>query len=156
MTELAGEENLVINPINHITINGNPLSHWKGGWGLAINSRIEQEQDKIDIAYAMIKEIINPEYAVDLFNATGKILENATIETYENSDLTDVQKEIIAATYTSYEEAPARPLFSEWGQVWDTWKNALLSWNSVQPGSVEEAYGEIKASFDSMMANIQQ
>ncbi len=154
MSELAGEENLVINSIDHITINGNPLSHWRGGWGLAINSRIEKDQDKIDVAYAMIKELVNPEYAVDLFNATGKILENATIETYENSDLTDIQKEIIKAVYESYETAPARPLFSEWGQVWDTWKNALLSWNSVQPGSVEEGYNEIKASFDSMMTNI--
>ena len=103
----------------------------------------------------MIKEIVNPEYAVDLFNATGKILENATIETYEDSDLSDIQKEIIAATYESYNEAPARPLFSEWGQVWDTWKNALLSWNSVQPETVEDAYNEIKASFDAMMTNIQ-
>lgn len=154
MTELAGDDNLVISSIDAITINGKPLSHWKGGWGLAINSRIEQDQDKIDIAYAMIKEIVNPEYAVDLFNASGKILENATIETYANSDLSDTQKEIIAAVYDSYEKAPARPLFSEWGQVWDTWKNALLSWNSVQPGSVEEAYGEIKASFDAMMTNI--
>ncbi|NLW42500.1 MAG: sugar ABC transporter substrate-binding protein [Tissierellia bacterium] len=154
MTEIAGEDNLAINSIDKITINGNPLSHWKGGWGLAINSRIEEDQDKINLAYAMIKEIVNPEYAVDLFNATGKILENATIETYENSDLSDIQKEIIAAVYDSYEKAPARPLFSEWGQVWDTWKNALLSWNSVQPKTVEEGYNEIKASFDAMMMNI--
>lgn len=154
MTELAGEENLAINSIEHITINGKPLSHWKGGWGLAINSRIEEDQPKIDLAYAMIKELVNPEYAVDLFNATGKILENATAETYENSDLTDVQKKIIAAVYESYENAPARPLFSEWGQVWDTWKNAILSWNSVQPATVEDAYNEIKASFDAMMTNI--
>ena len=155
MSEIAGADNLAINSIDHITINGNPLSHWKGGWGLAINSRIEEDQEKIDLAYAMIKEIVNPEYAVDLFNATGKILENATIETYEDSDLSDIQKEIIAATYESYNEAPARPLFSEWGQVWDTWKNALLSWNSVQPETVEDAYNEIKASFDAMMTNIQ-
>lgn len=154
MTELAGEENIIINSIDHITINGNPLSHWKGGWGLAVNSRIEKDEDKINLAYAMIKEIVNPEYAVDLFNATGKILENATIETYKNSDLTDIQKEIIAAVYQSYEKAPARPLFSEWGQVWDTWKNALLSWNSVQPKTAEEGYNEIKASFDAMMTNI--
>lgn len=154
MTELAGEENIIINSIDHITINGNPFSHWKGGWGLAVNSRIEKDEDKINLAYAMIKEIVNPEYAVDLFNATGKILENATIETYKNSDLTDIQKEIIAAVYQSYEKAPARPLFSEWGQVWDTWKNALLSWNSVQPKTAEEGYNEIKASFDAMMTNI--
>lgn len=154
MTELAGEENIIINSIDHITINGNPLSHWKGGWGLAVNSRIEKDEDKNNLAYAMIKEIVNPEYAVDLFNATGKILENATIETYKNSDLTDIQKEIIAAVYQSYEKAPARPLFSEWGQVWDTWKNALLSWNSVQPKTAEEGYNEIKASFDAMMTNI--
>ncbi len=155
MIDIAGEENIVINPISNITINGNPLSHWKGGWGLAINSRIEEEPEKVELAYAMIKEIVNPEYAIDLFNATGKILENATIETYENSDLSDVQKQVIAAAYTSYEDAPLRPLFSEWGQVWDTWKNALLSWNSVKPATVEDAYGEIKASFDSMMTNIQ-
>ena len=68
-------------------------------------------------------------------------------------DLPDVDKNIIEATIASYKEAPARPLFKEWGDVWDTYKNAILSWNSVKPADEKAAYAEIKASFDSMMAN---
>lgn len=152
MTELAGDD-LVIGSIDKITIDGKPLAHWKGGWGLAINSRNEKDPDKIQLAYAMIKELLNPDNAVELFKATGKIIENANADVYKNSDLSDTQKEIIEAVYESYADAPNRPLFSEWGKVWDTWKNAVLSWNSVKPANVEEAYGELKASFDAMMAN---
>lgn len=152
MNELAGDD-LVIGAIDKITMNGKPLSHWKGGWGLAINSRNEENPDNIELAYAMIKELVAPANAVELFKATGKILENATVDTYMDSDLTDVQKEIIEATYVSYADAPGRPLFSEWGSVWDTWKNALLSWNTVKPATVEDAYAELNASFNAMMAN---
>ncbi len=154
LLELAGAENLEIAPINKITVAGKPLKHWKGGWGLAINARLEQEPVKLAIAQEMIKEIVNPEYAVDLFKATGKILENATYETYEKSDLTDVQKVLIKSVYDSYATSIDRPLFSEWGGVWDTWQNALLSWNTTKPANAEEAYKEIKASFESMMTNI--
>ena len=105
------------------------------------------------LAQAMIEEIINPEYAVDFFQATGKILENVTADEYLDSDLPEVDKEVIQAVLESYEDAPARPLFTEWGQVWDTWKNAILSWNSVNPGSPEEAYQELQASFEAMMVN---
>ncbi len=154
LLELAGAENLEIAPISKITVAGKPLKHWKGGWGLAINARLEQEPVKLAIAQEMIKEIVNPEYAVDLFKSTGKILENASYETYEKSDLTDVQKVLIKSVYDSYATSIDRPLFSEWGGVWDTWQNALLSWNTTKPANAEEAYKEIKASFDSMMTNI--
>ena len=145
--------NLVIYPISHITLNGKPILHWKGGWGLAINSRIEKDAEKYALAEAMIKEIVNPKYAVDFFKATGKILENAPAETYAASNLSDTEKAVIRAVIESYKISPARPLFKEWGKVWDTWRNAVLSWNSVNPKNVEEAYKELKASFDAMMAN---
>ena len=151
--EQAGEGNLDIYPITQLTLAGKPLAHWQGGWGLAINSRIEEDANKVALANEMIKEIVNPEYAVDLFKATGKILENVDAETYKDSDLPDVDKEVIAATIESYNNSPARPLFREWGDVWDTYKNAVLSWNSVAPANEEEAYNELKASFESMMAN---
>ena len=151
--EQAGEENLDIYPITHLTLAGKPLAHWQGGWGLAINSRIEEDANKVALANAMIKEIVNPEYAVDLFKATGKILENVSADTYKESDLPEVDKKVIAATIESYNNSPARPLFREWGDVWDTYKNAVLSWNSVVPDSPESAYNELKASFESMMAN---
>lgn len=150
-----GGEDLAILPISNITAAGQPLVHWKGGWGLGINARIEGEQDKMDLAHAVIQEIVNPEYAVDLFKATGKILENVDAATYEASDLDETDKLVIAAVYESYEQAPARPLFSQWGSVWDTWKNAVLSWNAQKPATVEDAYAQIKASFDAMMANVQ-
>lgn len=153
IAEQAGEGNLEIYPIDHLAINGQPFAHWKGGWGLGINSRIEEDLPKMEVAEAVIAEIVNPEYAVDLFKATGKILENVPKEDYENSELSDLDKTVISAVIDSYEDAPARPLFKEWGNVWDTWKNAVLSWNSVKPASAEEAYNELKASFESMMLN---
>ncbi len=156
LSELAGNgEDLAILPLGQVTINGNELSHWQGGWGLAINARVEGNDDQMLLAQAMIEEIVNPEYAVEFFQATGKILENVTADDYINSDLPDVDKEVIEAVFDSYKNAPARPLFTEWGQVWDTWKNAILSWNSVNPISPEEAYQELKASFDAMMVNFQ-
>lgn len=145
--------NLVIYSIDRITLNGKPILHWKGGWGLAINSRIEGDAKKYALAEAMIKEIVNPKYAVDFFKATGKILENVPASTYANSTLSDTEKDVIKAVIESYKLSPARPLFKEWGKVWDTWKNAVLSWNSVNPQTVEDAYKELKASFDAMMAN---
>ncbi len=148
-------KDLMIRPIDQLTINGKPLKHWQGGWGLAINSRIEDDPAKMAIAEKMIEEIVNPEYAVDFFKASGKILENVKPETYtESEDLEQIDKDTILAVIESYKAAPARPLFSEWGQVWDTWKNAVLSWNSVKPESAEAAYKEIQASFTSMMDNI--
>ncbi|MCW6678272.1 sugar ABC transporter substrate-binding protein [Anaerococcus sp. NML200574] len=151
--EQAGEGNLEIHPIGQLTLAGKPLTHWQGGWGLAMNARIEEDADKVALAEAMIKEIVNPEFAADLYKASGKILENVPVEKYKEMDLSDTDKNIIEAAIASYKEAPARPLFKEWGDVWDTYKNAILSWNSVKPADEKAAYAEIKASFDSMMAN---
>lgn len=155
-TEQAGEGNLEIYPIDHITVAGKPLVHWKGGWGLAINARLEGKDNEMAIAEQMIKEIVNPEYAVDLFKSTGKILENVDNSVYDESDLSDSDKTVIDATIQSYENAPARPLFEEWGSVWDSWKNAVLSWNSVKPENEEAAYKELQASFKAMMTNFNQ
>ncbi len=154
LSDLAGNgEDLAILPIGQISLNGHELSHWKGGWGLAVNARVEGNDEQMLLAQAMIEEIVNPDYAVEFFQATGKILENVSADDYINSDLPDVDKEVIQAVLESYEDAPARPLFTEWGQVWDTWKNAILSWNAVNPTSVEAAYQELQASFNAMMAN---
>ncbi len=145
---------LGVYPIGHITVAGQPLRHWQGGWGLAINPRIEEDPAKVELAEAMIAEIVNPDYAVDLFKATGKILENVTADAYAESDLDEIDKKVIEAVIDSFHVSPGRPLFQEFGPVWDTWKNAILSWNSVVPGTVEAAYGELKASFDAMMADL--
>lgn len=154
LSNLAGAgEDLGILPINQVTVAGNPLAHWKGGWGLAINARNEGEEETMLLAQAMIEEIVNPEFAVEFFEATGKILENVTPDVYASSDLSDVDKKVVAAVIESYQDAPARPLFSEWGSVWGTWENAVLSWAAVKPASVEEAYAEIKAGFEAMMTN---
>lgn len=147
-------QDLGIYPIGQITVAGQPLRHWQGGWGLAINPRIEEDQAKVELAEAMIGEIVNPAYAVDLFKATGKILENVTADAYAASDLDEIDKKVIAAVIDSFHVSPGRPLFQEFGPVWDTWKNAVLSWNSVVPAGAEAAYGQLKASFDAMMADL--
>ncbi|MGI6507692.1 MAG: sugar ABC transporter substrate-binding protein [Saccharofermentanales bacterium] len=147
-------EDLEIYPIGQITVAGKPMKHWQSSWGLAINPRIEEDPDKVALAEAMIAEIVNPEYFVELFNATGKILENVSAETYQASSLSDIEKKLIVSVIDSYKVSPGRPLFQQFGPVWDTWKNAVLSWNSVAPANVEAAYAEIKASFDAMMVDL--
>lgn len=153
--ELVGSaENLEIIPLSNITFNGKPLVHWKGGWGLGINARIEDDAAKMEVAEAFIKEIVNPANAKDLFLATGKVLENVEPSAYEGIDALD--KKVIDATYAGYETAINRPLFSEYGQVWATWQNALLSWSAKNPANAEAAYAEVKASFDAMMGTFNQ
>ncbi|HCW73864.1 MAG TPA: sugar ABC transporter substrate-binding protein [Clostridiaceae bacterium] len=144
---------LEIMPIGSITVAGQPLKHWKGGWGIAINSRNEGDDEKMALAEAFIAELMNTEHAVEFFKNTGKIMENVPADVYLSSDLTDADKAIIENVLASYADAPARPLFTEWGSVWDTWKNSVLSWSSVKPADAEAAYKEIKAAFDAMMLN---
>lgn len=154
LAEKAGNgADLAILPINQVTINGLPLAHWKGGWGLAVNARVEGNDDQMKLSEAMIAEIVNTDFAVDFFVATGKILENVNPAVYADSDLSEQDKKVVAAVIVSYQDAPARPLFTEWGPVWDTWKNAALSWSAVKPATVEDAYAELKAAFDAMMSN---
>lgn len=147
---------VTVHPISQITVAGKPLAHWQGGWALVANSRIEEDADKMALAVELIKEIVNPEHAVDFYKATGKILENVPAETYNDSDLADIDKAVITNVLESYKVSPARPIFKEYGQVWDTWKNAVLSWNTVNPANAEAAYNELNASFNSMMQQIAQ
>ncbi|MGL4450615.1 MAG: sugar ABC transporter substrate-binding protein [Sarcina sp.] len=152
LSKLVGsDENLAVIPLSQIKVNGKFLSQWKGGWGLGINARIEDDKAKMALSTAMIEEIVNPKFAQDLFKATGKILENVEPSTYEGIDALD--KKVIDATYASYEKATSRPLFTEWGKVWDSWQNALLSWSSTKPANAEEAYKQVQASFQAMMSS---
>ncbi len=144
---------LAILPITQVTINGSPLAHWQGGWGLAVNARVEGNDDQMTLAQDFIQEVVNPVFAVDFFEATGKILENVQEDKYTTSSLSDIDKTVVSAVIKSYQGAPARPLFTEWGQVWDTWQNGLMSWSSEKPADVEEAYNLVKASFEAMMGN---
>ena len=154
LSNLSNEgKDLEIMPIGNVTLNGKPLTHWQGGWGLAINARNEGNEDKMALAQAFIEEVVNTEHAIDFFAATGKILENVEPSVYEDSSLPETDKVVIASVIEGYKDAPARPLFTEWGSVWDTWKNSLLSWSSVKPATVEEAYKEVQASFTAMMKN---
>ncbi len=116
LSEKANDgEDLVVLPINTVTINGNPLAHWKGGWGLAVNARVEGQDEQMALATMFIEEVVNTEYAVDFFKTTDKILPNVSLETYKNSDLRDIDKVVIEAVIKSFDAAPARPLFTEWG-----------------------------------------
>lgn len=155
LSKLAGDgKDLDVLPLGSITLNGKPLKHWKGGWALGINARNEKDAQKMALSEALIAELMNRDYAVDLFKYTGKIMENVPKDVYASSSLSDSDKKVVLAVIDSYKNSVSRPLFEEWGQVWDTWKNAILSWNSSKPKTVEDAYKQIKASFDSMMTNI--
>lgn len=152
LTERVGsEENLEVIPLTQITVNGKQLKHWKSGWALGVNARNEEDEAKLDLATDFIEEVVNPENAADLFASTGKILENVEPSAYDGVDA--MSKKVIDATYESYELATNRPLFKEYGDVWGSWQNALLSWSSTNPTNAEEAYAQVKASFEAMMAN---
>lgn len=148
---------LGILPLSNITVNGKPLKQWQGGWGLAVNSRDEADQAKMTLATELIKEILNPNYFEDFFKATGKIMLNVPADKYAASTkLSDTEKKVVAAIIESFKNAQARPLFDEWGQVWPSWQNALLSWSSIKPATVEDAYKAIQDSFKTMMSNFGQ
>lgn len=149
-------ENLEIKPLAQLTLNGKPLSHWQGMWGLGVNSRIEEDEAKMTLAKELIKELVNPKNAEAFFKATGKILPNVPVADYEATGLSDAEKATIKATIESYETSENRPLFSEWGGVWDTWQNALLSWNNTKPANAEAAYKAVQDAFTAMMGNIGQ
>lgn len=154
MSGLASDgADLEVLPIGSVTVAGKPLNHWKGGWGLVVNSRNEGDDEKMALAEAFIAELMNTDYALDFFKYTGKIMENVPADVYLNGDMSDADKIIVENVLASYVDAPARPLFTEWGQVWSTWENSVLSWASVQPADAEAAYNAIKAAFDAMMLN---
>ncbi|WP_308540608.1 sugar ABC transporter substrate-binding protein [uncultured Murdochiella sp.] len=156
IAKAAGEENLELGALDNLTIAGKPLTHWKGGWGYAINVRNEEDTNKMAICKALIAELANPEFFEEYFKATGKVMEQVSADKYQASGLTDVEKATVVNMINSYQNAVSRPLFQEYGQVWDTWKNAVLSWNAEKPSSAEEAYKQLKASFDAMMTNLQK
>jgi arabinogalactan oligomer / maltooligosaccharide transport system substrate-binding protein len=115
LSDKVGADNLEVLPLSNVTINGNPLSHWKGGWGLGINARCEENEAQMELAQDFIKEIVNPEYAKDLFKATGKILENVEASAYDG--IGGMDEKVIKATYASYESSINRPLFLEYGKI---------------------------------------
>ena len=156
IAKAAGEENLEMGSLKDITIAGKPLKHWQGGWGFAINVRDESDEAKMALAHALIAELANPEYFEDFFKITGKIMDQVDPSKYEASSLSDNEKATILGVIASYKESVARPTFVEYGKVWDTWKNAVLSWNSVKPDSAEKAYHELQSSFQAMMAEIKK
>lgn len=153
VNQIMGEDGDVM-PLNNITIDGKPLSHWKGGWAYGVNVRVEGDEDKMALAQAFIAEALNPEFAVDFYKETGKIMENSTPATFEESDLDDLNKKVIANVFEGFDKSVERPLFNEWGQVWTTFENGILSWNTVKPANAEEAYNILKDSFDAMMQQI--
>lgn len=143
-------------PLSHITVNGAPLKHWQGLWGLGINSRNEGDAAKMTLAQEFIQELLNPANAEAFFKATGKIMPNVPAATYEATGLADIEKKTISATIESFKTAENRPLFAEWGQVWNTWQDAMISWNSSKPANAEAAYKALQDSFKAMMGNIGQ
>lgn len=154
LSKKIGADNLDVIPLSNITVNGQALSHWKGGWGLTVNARCEENEAQMILAQDFIKELVNPKYAQDLFKSTGKILENVEPSVYDG--IGGIDEKVIKATYASYEKSISRPLFEEYGKVWDTWKNALLSWSSQKPANGEEAYKQVQASFKAMMESMKK
>ena len=138
-------------PLSQITINGQSLKHWKSGWGIGVNARVEEDDKKMELAIEFIEELVNPKNAIDLFNATGKILENVEPSAYDSLD--EMSKKVINATYKSFDTAMDRPNFNGWNDAAQSWENSLLSWGATKPKNAEEAYNQIKSSFEAVLAN---
>jgi arabinogalactan oligomer/maltooligosaccharide transport system substrate-binding protein len=144
-------------PLNQVTLNGNEVAHWKGGWALVVNVRNEADENKMAAAQKVIEEILSTDNAIMFYKETGKIMEHVPASVYEgSSELTDAEKAVISTVIEGYAGAPARPLFSEWGNVWGTWESALLSWSTAgsEPATAQEAYEIVKVAFDAMMASL--
>ncbi|MFM1536334.1 sugar ABC transporter substrate-binding protein [Helcococcus ovis] len=139
--------NVDIYPLSNITIFNNSLSHWRSGWGLGINSRLNDKLEQKKLAIKLITELVNPKNAIELYKSTGKILENVSYKTYEESELNKKDKDLIKIVIDSYAKSKNKPIFKEYDEVWTTWKNAVLSWNTLKPKSAEEAYKNIYLSF---------
>ncbi|WP_067322306.1 sugar ABC transporter substrate-binding protein [Streptobacillus felis] len=152
---LVGED-LEVAGLNQAKFAGQELKHWKGGWALVVNVRNEEAADKLALSEAVIAEIMNPAYAADFYKLTSKIMPNVSKEEYAKLDLSDLDKKAITSVIEGYEGAVSRPLFQEWGQVWGTWENALLSWEAKKPATPEDAYKEIQASFKALLTNLGQ
>ena len=153
-TEISGKEDFDVLPLNAAKFAGKELKHWKGGWALVINSRNEEDKDKMALSQAVIAELLNPKFAGDLYAATGKIMPNVSKDEYAKLNIPELDKKVILAVIDGYDNAVARPLFKEWGQVWDTWQNSLISWDSKKPATVQDAYKEIQASFNALLTNL--
>lgn len=153
-TNLVGD-NLEVLSLNKAKFEGKELKHWKGGWALVINSRYEEDQEKLALSEVLIAELMNPKYAKEFYEATNKIMPNVSKEEYSNLGLNELDKKVIISVIESYETSESRPLFKEWGQVWGTWESAILSWEAKKPANAEEAYKEIQASFKSLLTNLQ-
>ncbi len=153
LKDLASEESIAVAPIGNITLNGNPLKHWKSGWALGVNSRIEEDEWKMKLALEFIEEIMSQERSAQWFDVAGKITPNAADDAYANLDA--VSQAVVEKVMESYDAASKRPLFKEWDQVWGTWQNAAKSWASENPADAEAAYNLIKASFDALLSQLQ-
>lgn len=145
--KLTGDDFDVLG-LDKATFAGKTLKHWQSGWALTINARNEENADNLALSEAVIAEIMNPAFASDFFTQLGKIMPNVSKEEYQATNLSDLNKKVISAVLDSYDVAVARPLFEQWGQVWGTWENALLSWQSTKPKNAEEAYKGVQASFE--------
>lgn len=145
---------LEIKTLDQITLNGKPLKHWKNVWGLGINSKNEKDAAKMQLSQELIKELVNPKNAESFFKTTGKIMPNVAPDVYEKTALSANEKATIKATIESYGKASDRPIMKEWDGVWDSWQNALLSWNNTKPANAEAAYKALQDSFKAMMGSL--
>ncbi len=151
LEDLVGQENLDILPLESIVVMGNNIVQYKDGDALAINKRIEEDENKMTIAELMIEEIVNPQYAVEFFKGTGKILENTNLDEFLDSDLEDRDKDFIGLVYRSYEDALEIPKNLQIEEISESWESGILSWNSLEPANVEEAYKILQDEFKSMI-----
>ena len=65
-----------------------------------------------------------------------------------------MQLNFLKASYKSYEEAINRTVSMEWEIVADTWEKAIITWDTSNPQTVEDAYKILQDEFKEMLNNI--
>lgn len=142
-------------PLSQVKLNGQALMHWKGGWGLSLKTTVLENPEKKAIAEAMIRELTNPDFAEDLYLQSGTILDTVSPEVYsESKSLEDSQKEIIALSLASFEEAQKLPTVPGFDKVWGTWENGLSSWTYLDVQNAKEAYEVLQVRFVNLLKQL--
>lgn len=146
-------EDLMVLPTNAFTVYGNSLKSIKNGYSLVVNRNTQSDQENMQIVNEIIAELTNPNNALNFFNDSKKILSSAEYYIFEQSMLEDHLKSIINASITSYDSSISYPL-EEFELAIDTWKNALILWQTANPVDTEAAYEIIQGGFNSLIETL--
>lgn len=143
--------------IEGLTLSVKPLNtsqkFFKGGWGLSLAKTLSG--NKYEAAKMFIEEISSEKHIEEMYEHASKISAHKnTKTTLENkySDQTKFERQIVDATYTSYENNVVRGKFKENdSNFWEVYKNVL---NLPNIASADELATKIAESYTAKLASL--